>query len=199
MEKRNRERHSRGHDGQRRQRPGVALQVLERGQCSGQDRGCHQQPAAGRRSDARAQAGASTVGQAPQLGSGQAIQPPGQCLVDVARRSRPVANREKIVAEARDAIRANADEPSESKRLEHLKKLVARVGYLRMTTRKGGRHKREAGTFVVREGKLVEGGAEREKRVADGTISMQEAHDLHNRLMKRQYFGQTPPPQCPML
>ena len=120
-------------------------------------------------------------------------------LVDVARRSRPVANREKIVAEARDAIRANADEPSESKRLEHLKKLVARVGYLRMTTRKGGRHKREAGTFVVREGKLVEGGAEREKRVADGTISMQEAHELHDRLMRRQYFGQTPPPQCPML
>ena len=81
-----------------------------------------------------------------------------------------------------------------------LRTLVARVGYLRIVTPKGGRHKRESGTFVVREGELVEdGGESKGKRVADGTISMQEAHDYHNRLMKRQYYGQKPPPQPPML
>ena len=53
---------------------------------------------------------------------------------------------------------------------------------------------------MVREGELVEdGGESKGKRVADGKISMQEAHEYHNRLMKRQYFGRKPPPQPPML
>ena len=105
-----------------------------------------------------------------------------------------------VLEEARTEIRANAAETDESKRLDLLRKLVARVGYLRIITPKGGRHKREGGTFVVREGELVEdGGESKGKRVADGKISMQEAHDYHNRLMKRQYFGRKPPPQPPML
>ena len=121
-------------------------------------------------------------------------------LVDVVRRSRPVAEREAKLDEARTEIRAHAAEHEESKRLDMLRTLVARVGYLRIVTPKGGRHKRESGTFVVREGELVEdGGESKGKRVADGTISMQEAHDYHNRLMNRQYYGQKPPPQPPML
>ena len=99
-------------------------------------------------------------------------------LVDVVRRSSPVEARDAVLEEARTEIRANAAETDESKRLDLLRKLVARVGYLRIITPKGGRHKREGGTFVVREGELVEdGGESKGKRVADGKISMQEAHD----------------------
>jgi hypothetical protein len=123
-------------------------------------------------------------------------------FVDVARRSRPVAEREAKLEEARAAIRASAGVTDESEQQALLKKLVARVGFLRVVTPKTGRgrHKRESGVFVVREGEVVEGsGQSAGQRVADGTISMQEAHEYHNRLLKRQYYGQTPPPQPPML
>ena len=99
-------------------------------------------------------------------------------------------------------MRANAHVTEESKQLDLLKQLIARVSYLRIVTPKSGRgrHKRESGTFVVREGELVEGsGQSQGMRVNDGKISMQEAHEYHNRLLKRQYFGKTPPPQPPML
>ena len=123
-------------------------------------------------------------------------------FVDVARRSRPVGERDAKLEEARARIRANAHVADEATRADMLKQLVARVGYLRIVTPKSGRgrHRREAGHVVVREGELVEGvGETAGKRVADGKISMQEAHEYHNRLLKRQYFGQKPPPQPPML
>jgi hypothetical protein len=75
-------------------------------------------------------------------------------------------------------------EADESKQLDLLKQLVAKVSYLRIMTPKTGRgrHTREAGTFVVRAGELVEGGGETQgMRVNDGKISMQEAHEYHNR------------------
>lgn len=123
-------------------------------------------------------------------------------LVDVVRRSRPASDRESKLEEARATIRANAHQGEESKRADLLKELVARVSYLRIVTPKSGRgrHKRESGVFVVREGELVEGSGETlGQRVNDGKISMQEAHEYHNRLLKRQYYGKTPPPQSPML
>lgn len=123
-------------------------------------------------------------------------------FVDVARRSRPVAEREAKLEEARAAIRASAGVTDESEQQALLKKLVARVGFLRVVTPKTGRgrHKRESGVFVVREGEVVQGsGQSAGQRVADGTISMQEAHEYHNRLLKRQYYGATPPKQPPML
>ena len=123
-------------------------------------------------------------------------------FVDVARRSIPVAEREAKLEEARVAIRASASITSESEQQELLRKLVARMGFLRIMTPKTGRgrHKRESGVFVVRKGEVVEGvGNTNGQRVADGTISMQEAHEYHNRLLKRQYYGQKPPPQPPML
>ena len=101
-------------------------------------------------------------------------------FVDVARRSRPVAEREAKLEEARAAIRASAGVTDESEQQALLKKLVARVGFLRVVTPKTGRgrHKRESGVFVVREGEVVEGsGQSAGQRVADGTISMQEAHE----------------------
>ena len=94
--------------------------------------------------------------------------------------------------------RGETDDP----RLDLLKELVGRVGFLRIVTPKTGRgrHTREAGSFVMRDGEVVEGvGQTGGQRVADGKISMQEAHDYHNRLLRRQYFGKTPPPQPPML
>ena len=80
-------------------------------------------------------------------------------LVDVVRRSSPVAARDAMLEEARTEIRAHAAETDESKRLDLLRKLVARVGYLRIVTPKGGRHKREGGTFVVRKGSSSRTGA----------------------------------------
>lgn len=123
-------------------------------------------------------------------------------FVDVVRRSRPASEREAKLEEVRAKVRANASETDETKKVDLLKQLVARVSYLRIVTPKSGRgrHKRESGTFVVREGELVEGSGEiAGTRVNDGKISMQEAHEYHNRLLKRQYYGRTPPPQSPML
>ena len=78
-------------------------------------------------------------------------------FVDVARRSRPVAEREAKLDEVRVAIRANAGETDESKRLDLLKQLVGRVGFLRIVTPKTGRgrHTREAGSFVMRDGEVL--------------------------------------------
>ena len=123
-------------------------------------------------------------------------------FVDVVRRSRPASERDAKLDEVRAAVRANVHENEESKQLDLLKQLVARVSYLRIVTPKSGRgrHTREGGTFVVRKGELVEGSGETlGMRVNDGKISMQEAHEYHNRLLKRQYYGKTPPPQSPML
>lgn len=123
-------------------------------------------------------------------------------FVDVVRRSRPASERESKLEEVRATVRANVNETDESKQLDLLKQLVARVSYLRIITPKSGRgrHKREGGIFVVREGELVEGSGETPGlRVNDGKISMQEAHEYHNRLLKRQYYGKPPPPQSPML
>ena len=95
-------------------------------------------------------------------------------FVDVARRSRPVAERQAKLDEVRTAIRANAGETDESKRLDLLKELVGRVGFLRIVTPKTGRgrHTREAGSFVMRDGEVVEGvGQTGGQRVADGKIS----------------------------
>ena len=47
---------------------------------------------------------------------------------------------------------------------------------------------------MIRDGELVNAkGESKGARVADGTISMAEAHDYHNRLLKRQHFGREPP------
>ena len=48
-------------------------------------------------------------------------------LVDVVRRSSPVAARDAMLEEARTEIRAHAAETDESKRLDLLRKLVARA------------------------------------------------------------------------
>lgn len=123
-------------------------------------------------------------------------------FLEVVARSQPASAREAKRTEVRDAIRSHANETDESTQLDLLKKLVGRVSFLRMTSPKTGRgrHTRETGVYVVRDGELVEGkGQSAGVRVNDGKISMEEAHAYHNRLLRRQYFGRKPPPQPPML
>ena len=53
-------------------------------------------------------------------------------------------------------------------------------------------------TFVLRDGELVakddiDDVATKGRRVADGRLSNEEAWTYHTRLMKRQYYGKTPP------
>ena len=52
----------------------------------------------------------------------------------------------------------------------------------------------------MRDGEVVEGvGQTGGQRVADGEDLNAGGADYHNRLLRRQYFGKTPPPQPPML
>ena len=95
---------------------------------------------------------------------------------------------------------------------EIVKFLLGKVGYLK--TRASGATTRElrarerqlakgkesvvvSSTFVLRRGELVntEGIHVESKgaRVNDGKLSNEEARTYHERLMKRQYYGKTPP------
>lgn len=62
-------------------------------------------------------------------------------------------------AEARGAVRRHAGEAGEAERQELLKRLIARISFLRMVTprRPGEASATGAGHFVLREGRLVEG------------------------------------------
>ena len=58
--------------------------------------------------------------------------------------------------------------------------------------------RRVSTTFVLRDGALVakddvDDVATKGRRVADGRLSNEEAWTYHTRLMKRQYYGKTPP------
>jgi hypothetical protein len=96
---------------------------------------------------------------------------------------------------------------------EIVKFLLGKVGFLKMNAsgsvsrelrareeRKSGRKETVLSTtFVLRGGELVptsEEGVDVESkgsRVNDGKLSNEEAWTYHNRLMKRQYYGKTPP------
>lgn len=51
--------------------------------------------------------------------------------------------------------------------------------------------------YVLRDGELEQRQGRREKRVADGTMSMSEARERHDRLLRRQHFGRAPPSYDP--
>ena len=98
---------------------------------------------------------------------------------------------------------------------EIVKFLLGKVGFLKMNASGSvsrelrSREERKSGgrkdsvllstTFVLRGGELVptsEEGVDVESkgsRVNDGKLSNEEAWTYHNRLMKRQYYGKTPP------
>uniref|UniRef100_A0A061QMR8 Complex 1 LYR protein n=1 Tax=Tetraselmis sp. GSL018 TaxID=582737 RepID=A0A061QMR8_9CHLO len=98
--------------------------------------------------------------------------------------------------EIRQEIKSNKDVSDPGTALDRHRKLVAKLSYLRMITPRQA-HKStssSAGTYVLRQGDLLEGAAESKgRRVADGVLSMEEARAYHHRLLKRQYFGREPP------
>lgn len=72
------------------------------------------------------------------------------------------------------------------------------------TPRQAGDRSRGPGHFVVRQGELVEGRGAAQGSVATGKMDMSDALVMHNRLLKRQYFGaahvrRRPLPHAPLL
>ena len=94
---------------------------------------------------------------------------------------------------------------------EIVKFLLGKVGYLKtrasgVTTRDLRARERQqervkesvvSTTFVLRRGELVNAESinveSKGARVNDGKLSNEEARTYHERLMKRQYYGKTPP------
>jgi len=114
-------------------------------------------------------------------------------------------SREKVKNDANDSLSTRNVED------EIVKFLLGKVGYLK--TRASGATTRElrsrestqqrvkesavSSTFVLRQGELVNAEEIRVEskgaRVNDGKLSNEEARTYHERLMKRQYYGKTPP------
>jgi len=111
----------------------------------------------------------------------------------------PLAQIDSAWTQARTEIRKHKTEPDKQKSSDLLKQLVSKISYLKtITPRYPGDNKRlrlGSGHWVVREGKLVDGfGETKGQRAADGKISMDEAYRLNQKLLRRQFFGQDPPP-----
>jgi hypothetical protein len=62
--------------------------------------------------------------------------------------------------EARATLRQHQHEQDPQARLQQLKELVARISFLRITTPRRAGEPLSGGTFVLREGELVQGGGE---------------------------------------
>ncbi|PNW73976.1 hypothetical protein CHLRE_13g580200v5 [Chlamydomonas reinhardtii] len=104
----------------------------------------------------------------------------------------PDQKKTDALAEARTLIRARRAETNPEQLLQHQKELSSKIGFLRIVTpRRPGEV--GAGSFVVRDGHLVQGSGElKGARVADGTISMEEAHRRNDRDFKRFYGAPKP-------
>lgn len=107
---------------------------------------------------------------------------------------------ENALNEAKSVMRSHQLEMDPARRSDLYKQLAAKISFLRMITPRvpGDQSVLGACHYVLREGNLVEGyGENTGSRVADGKLSMAEAHEYHNRLLKRQYFGKDPPKYSP--
>ena len=108
----------------------------------------------------------------------------------------PEPLRSSEVSAARTAFRDNAHASTAEADLLRTK-LDDKLRYLRIVTPKKPGDVDDTAeaskVYVLRDGKLEERRGRREKRVADGTISMSEAHERHQSLLRRQHFGRTPP------
>ncbi|GAB4817713.1 hypothetical protein N2152v2_004759 [Parachlorella kessleri] len=108
----------------------------------------------------------------------------------------PSDQKQKSWQEARSLVRQHAREPDPVKQSDMLKEMVAKISYLRVVTPRvpGEKSATGSGHWVMRNGELVEGeGLVAGERVADGKLSMSEARDRHQQLLKRQFFGREPP------
>jgi hypothetical protein len=63
-------------------------------------------------------------------------------------------------AEAQQTIRKRQHEADPEQQLQHLKELVAKIGFLRITTPRRPGEALESGSFVLRDGQLVKGSGE---------------------------------------
>lgn len=115
-------------------------------------------------------------------------------LLTLIKRLAPSAKAEAL-QNARSSMRQHAAEQDAARASDLHKELVAKIGFLRMTTprRAGEPSHAGAGTFVLRKGELVQADAERTSRVADGKTSMEDFKHKHHQLMERQYFGRKLP------
>eukprot|EP00775_Hariotina_reticulata_P010058 gene10058-10213_t len=96
-------------------------------------------------------------------------------------------------AEAQQTIRQRSKVTDPETQLLHLKELIARISFLRITTPRPVGERIGAGSYVLRDGELVSGtGEEKGNRVADGTISKEEAQRLNRNHYKR-FFGKDRP------
>ena len=82
----------------------------------------------------------------------------------------PAPAKAEALQNARSSMRQHAAEQDEAKASDLHKELVAKIGFLRMTTprRVGEPSRPGAGTFVLRKGELVQADAERTSRQDSG-------------------------------
>ncbi len=101
---------------------------------------------------------------------------------------------------ARAAFRDNAHASGADAELLQTK-LDDKLRYLRIVTpkRPGDTDDIDEASrvYVLRDGELEQRQGRREKRVADGAMSMSEARERHDRLLRRQHFGRAPPSYDP--
>ena len=95
--------------------------------------------------------------------------------------------------EARDTLRARRGEADPVAAQQHAKELAARVSFLRMTTPRPAGEPLGGGRFVFRNGEWKEGeGESKGERVADGSMSMDEAK-RRNAADYRRFYGKPLP------
>lgn len=107
----------------------------------------------------------------------------------------PKGERESKLEQASAEMRARRDECDPGRLHDLRRDLEGRIAFLKsITPRKpGDSEEREVGRFVVRGGEVVQGEAEADQRVASSVLSWEDAYKKHYQLMRRQYFGRTPP------
>lgn len=111
----------------------------------------------------------------------------------------PAGERATKRAEAVREMHANMHVLEDAKRADLLKQLVSRVSWLRVITpNRPGDGNLTGSTFVVRDGKVVEGGGDSfGVRVASSQCDMNEFRVKHEQLMRRQHYGNAPPAYDP--
>ncbi|GLI61852.1 hypothetical protein VaNZ11_004360 [Volvox africanus] len=104
----------------------------------------------------------------------------------------PPDKREEAFREARFSTRSRRSVTNAEDQLKYLKELISKIGYLRIITPKVP-GEIESGIFVVRGGDLVgKSGDTKGTRVADGTISREEAIKRNERDFRRFYGAPKP-------
>ncbi|GFR47408.1 hypothetical protein Agub_g9125, partial [Astrephomene gubernaculifera] len=104
----------------------------------------------------------------------------------------PQTQRSQALNEARTTIRSRRSVTNPEEVLKHHKELSSKIGYLRIITPKRPGEV-QSGSYIVRDGRLIQGAGEAKgTRVADGTITHEEAMRRNERDFKRFYGAAKP-------